>query len=328
MIFGLILLTHCTVFSAKNNQEDCFFDWHGVAGGLEKTSSAAALTSSFGNLLNGNLSKNGSAEENFTGFILLENSSVADPANPLNNIRLTREGLMLYQIQSGDTLPKIAAKFDISTKSILWTNAGLSPSRLKPGLEIIILPVEGILHEIQEGETLDSIAAAYDINPEEIKKFNSKFQEILSSTGGRLLIPHRQPLKNITYNSLAYTLPNLGNYFKTPTPGWNWGRLHEYNAVDIANRCGTPIVSAAEGLVAETAENGWNKGYGNYLKIEHPNKTYTLYAHLNKILVEQGEYILAGTPIGLMGNTGNAHGPTGCHLHFEIYGAKNTFAKY
>lgn len=323
MVFGLVFLSYSTVFFIKNNQKDnCLFDWRGIASGLGKTSSAAALAGSL------NSAKDSITKEDFTGFVLLENSSVADPNNPINNIHLTQEGLMLYRIQPGDSISKIAAKFDISTKAILWANSDISPSRLKPGVEIVILPVEGILHEVREGETLNSIADAYDINSEEIKKFNPKLQEILQTTGGRLLIPYRQPLKNITYNSLAYSLPNLGNYFKMPTMGWNWGRLHEYNAVDIANRCGTPVYAAAEGLVVEAAKSGWNQGYGNYLKIEHPNKTYTLYAHLNQISVELGEYILAGTPIGLMGNTGNAHGPTGCHLHFEIYGAKNTFAKY
>lgn len=323
LVFGLILLAHCTVFPAKNNSEDCFFDWRGIADGPKKAFSAATPTNPLDCP-----AKNNSAEENFAGFVLLENSSMADPMNPLNNVRLTQDGLMLYQIQPGDALAGIAAKFGITAKTILWANNGLNSSRLKPGLEIVILPVEGILHDIKEGETLDSVATVYDIDIEEIKKFNPKFQEILSTNGGRLLIPHRQPLKNAPYDSSAYILPNLGNYFKMPVSGWNWGRLHEYNAVDIANRCGTTVVSAAEGLIVEAAENGWNQGYGNYLKIEHPNKTHTLYSHLNKIMVEQNEYVLAGTPIGLMGNTGNAHGPTGCHLHFEIYGAKNTFAKY
>jgi len=269
------------------------------------------------------------SSDSFLGFILLDSFSLLAPDNPLNTILSTREGLMVYQVQPEDTISEIAAKFDISVEAILWTNSGLRSSLIKPGQEIIILPVEGVLHEVKEGDTLDFIAGLYGVNPEEIKEFNPKFQEILQAPGGRLIIPHGRPLqKNIYVSRWTGDFLDLGSYFSVPTTGWNWGRLHEYNAVDIANRCGTPVYAAAEGLVVEANSGGWNNGYGKYIKIEHPNKTYTLYAHLNEILTEEGKYILQGTLIGSMGNTGNTHGPTGCHLHFEVYGAKNPFAKY
>jgi lysostaphin len=122
-------------------------------------------------------------------------------------------------------------------------------------------------------------------------------------------------------------LPDLAGYFAIPTTGWNWGRLHKYNAVDIANACGTPIYASAEGLIVEAASSGWNEGYGEYIVIEHPNGTKTKYAHNRKIMVSIGDYVLKGDQIAEIGNTGFTHGPTGCHLHFEIFGAKNPFAK-
>ncbi|MEK7451508.1 MAG: M23 family metallopeptidase [Patescibacteria group bacterium] len=117
------------------------------------------------------------------------------------------------------------------------------------------------------------------------------------------------------------------NYFIIPAAGWNWGGLHNNNAVDIANSCGTPVYAAAEGLVIETASNGWNSGYGAYVKIEHPNGAKTVYAHLGKTAVSEGKYVNQGKLIGNIGNTGNTHGPTGCHLHFEVRGAENPLAK-
>ena len=55
--------------------------------------------------------------------------------------------------------------------------------------------------------------------------------------------------------------------------------------------------------------------------LEHPGATglRTRYAHLSKVFVEIGDYVKQGDKIGLMGQTGDA---TGCHLHFEIYGAE------
>ena len=112
-----------------------------------------------------------------------------------------------------------------------------------------------------------------------------------------------------------------------PTTGWNWGRLHNYNAVDIANACGTSIYAAAEGLVIDEKSFGWNGGYGHYVDIEHPNGVITRYAHTEKNSVSVGDYVAQGDVIAYIGNTGLTHGVTGCHLHFEVRGARNPFTK-
>ncbi|KKR89256.1 MAG: ToxR-activated protein [Candidatus Wolfebacteria bacterium GW2011_GWA2_42_10] len=121
-------------------------------------------------------------------------------------------------------------------------------------------------------------------------------------------------------------------YFSPPASGWNWRILHDYNAVDIANRCGTPIYASAEGIVVPDknlgdGSTGWNDGYGLFVLIEHPNGAETRYAHLERIVSLIGRYVEKGELIGYMGNTGNTHGPTGCHLHFEVIGAENPLAK-
>jgi murein DD-endopeptidase MepM/ murein hydrolase activator NlpD len=111
-------------------------------------------------------------------------------------------------------------------------------------------------------------------------------------------------------------------YYHMPTTGKNWGILHAHNGVDIANACGTPVKAAAAGTVTSIG-SGWNGGYGNDVIIHHPNGTETLYAHLQKIEVSEGDSVDTGDLLGLMGETGEA---TGCHLHFEVHGAKNPFA--
>ncbi|MEK7593423.1 MAG: M23 family metallopeptidase [Patescibacteria group bacterium] len=125
---------------------------------------------------------------------------------------------------------------------------------------------------------------------------------------------------------------NIGNYFSPPTYGWNWGVIHDNNAVDIANRCGTPVYAANEGLAVPdeklgNGDSGFNNGYGIFILIEHPNGTKTRYAHLSKTVVEPGVSVSKGELIAYMGNTGNTHGPSGCHLHFEVLGAENPLAK-
>jgi murein DD-endopeptidase MepM/ murein hydrolase activator NlpD len=127
------------------------------------------------------------------------------------------------------------------------------------------------------------------------------------------------------------TLPNFNRDFIIPAQGYDWGILHNYNAVDIANSCGTPVVAAADGIVVPDPNipdvaGGWNGGYGNFVLIEHSFGTgiYTRYAHLSQILVQIGDLVKQGQEIGLMGESGEA---TGCHVHFEVIGAQNPFAK-
>lgn len=59
-----------------------------------------------------------------------------------------------------------------------------------------------------------------------------------------------------------------------------------------------------------------NASYGNCVKIDHGNGYATLYAHLNKVYVANGQSVEQGQAIGYMGDSGNAYG---AHLHFEVW---------
>lgn len=129
-----------------------------------------------------------------------------------------------------------------------------------------------------------------------------------------------ETLSDLEKNSLSFSTTN----FILPVLGINWGKLHPKNAVDIASGCGSDVFASADGLVIDLKDGGWNNGYGKYIKIEHFNQIQTVYAHLNKLNVSLGDYVRRGQKIGEVGNTGEA---TGCHLHFEVLGAKNPFIK-
>ena len=92
------------------------------------------------------------------------------------------------------------------------------------------------------------------------------------------------------------------------------GRHHRpHYGIDLAGPKGTPIYSAQDGVVIYTG-SGF-KGFGKMIMIEGKNGYATLYAHLSKIKVEEGQDVNVGTEIGAMGRTGRA---TGVHLHFEV----------
>jgi murein DD-endopeptidase MepM/ murein hydrolase activator NlpD len=83
--------------------------------------------------------------------------------------------------------------------------------------------------------------------------------------------------------------------------------------LDLANKKHTPILASAAGEVVYTGQGF--KGYGKLIVVEHGDDWATLYSHLDRILVKEGQKVTAGEKIGLMGRTGRA---TGNHLHFEI----------
>ena len=57
------------------------------------------------------------------------------------------------------------------------------------------------------------------------------------------------------------------------------------------------------------------EGYGAFIEVEHPNGMTTLYGHLSRVDVAQGDAVTPGQRIGLVGSTGYSTGP---HLHFEV----------
>jgi murein DD-endopeptidase MepM/ murein hydrolase activator NlpD len=93
-------------------------------------------------------------------------------------------------------------------------------------------------------------------------------------------------------------------------PILNEWKRHE--GVDYGAPTGTPVRSVGDGIVSFA---GQQNGYGNIIQIQHSDNRMTVYAHLSRIGVHQGEHVDQGEQIGNVGMTGWATGP---HLHFEF----------
>jgi peptidoglycan hydrolase-like protein with peptidoglycan-binding domain len=88
-------------------------------------------------------------------------------------------------------------------------------------------------------------------------------------------------------------------------------RMH--TGIDYPAAHGTGVVAAGRGCVQSAGFDGG--GYGNLVVVEHRAGMTSWYAHLASISVRRGRCVVAGTPIGTVGSTGNSTGP---HLHFEL----------
>jgi len=266
------------------------------------------------------------SDEDFAGFVLLERSSLLNDTSPVTNIDELRNGLLSYTAGEGDNLSTIAANFGISVNTIIWANNIENSSLIQSGQDIVILPVSGILHEVEERETLDSIASLYDVELKEIATFNDKKLAV----GDTVVVPHAKPTEQtVVVRTSQSNLPSLSGYFASPVEnGWNWGSLHDGDAVDISNSCGATILAAADGVVVSVGStSNWNSGYGGFVRIEHANGTKTFYAHNSVNIVSVGDSVDQGQEIGKIGRTGRVYGSTGCHVHFGVTGARNPFVR-
>ena len=109
-------------------------------------------------------------------------------------------------------------------------------------------------------------------------------------------------------NLSLFTVPRAG--VVTSLYGWRDKRMHK--GIDVDLNKGDQVVSCFDGKVRIAERRG---GYGNVVVIMHPNGLETVYAHLSKIKVKEGQVVLSGQLIGLGGSTGHS---TGSHLHFEV----------
>ena len=87
-----------------------------------------------------------------------------------------------------------------------------------------------------------------------------------------------------------------------------------HQGIDIGASYGTNILAACSGTVT-IASYGYNGGAGNYVAISHGNGLSTVYYHCSSLLVNEGDFVIEGSPIAQVGSSGASTGP---HLHFGV----------
>jgi murein DD-endopeptidase MepM/ murein hydrolase activator NlpD len=177
--------------------------------------------------------------------------------------------------------------------------AGVNPSeiKVKPGQGGLLIEGRPItLEELDAGlDALDVLASQRSdaMAVMESRLFEQKIK--------KMMVPTQTPVRDAS----------LGSVF-----GWRidpiTGRSALHTGLDFPAQTGTPIYSAAGGMVV-TEE--FHFQYGNMIEIDHGNNLITRYAHASRVMVKKGDLIKRGQKIAEVGTSGRSTGP---HLHFEV----------
>lgn len=278
--------------------------------------------------------------QNLGDINIVNNNSLLPSAGPLGTILDVQNApstqISIYTVRGGDTLSDIAEMFNVDINTLRFANDLKKGSVIKIGQQLVILPISGIRYTIKKGDTLKLIAKKLGGDEDEIITFNDIDVSEGLTVGQTVIVPSGEAAEEenggvkpgsgsdqVKNNGYANKYPFYSGYYARPiSQGYRSQGIHGNNGVDLATSCGSPIYAAADGDVIISRSSGWNGGYGKYVVIDHKNGTQTLYSHNSSNAVFSGERVSKGEIIGYIGSTGHS---TGCHVHFEIRGARNPF---
>ncbi|MBN1430405.1 MAG: M23 family metallopeptidase [Anaerolineae bacterium] len=258
-----------------------------------------------------------------------------------------RPSVLKYTIQEGDSLFLIADRFNLNPNTIFWANTETLQDNVHliyVGVQLYILPVNGVYHMANGKETIADIAAEYGVTPGDIlnsdlnllSQYDSSFvppaqMHIVVPGGQRPYTSWQSPIRTgVTGGGSSpealfhpgacreqYRGVGGGQAWINPLGAVPYRITNSFEpwhpGIDQASDRGTPIYASETGVVVFA---GWHRdGYGDMVILDHGEGWTTYYGHLQTRFVSCGNQVSKGQIIGEMGMSGNS---TGVHLHFEL----------
>lgn len=256
-----------------------------------------------------------------------------------------------YIVQAGDTIENVAFNNKISPEEVLISNSTLTSTTnlLYPGQKLQIIETNPQISVVEESYVVEDIESQYpteeryDENAaigvdkviqdgenglervaQRVKKVNGVINYVVPE--GKTVL--KAPISKIIMKGTKY-IPDVGS-----TTSWGWptdsgwrlssgyvwrtnpvtGKRELHGGLDISGTgYGSRIYATNNGRVKEA---GYHYSYGNHVIIDHNNGYLTLYAHMSRINVKEGQVVARGDVVGYVGMTGTATGP---HVHYEIW---------
>ncbi len=246
-----------------------------------------------------------SDEEKKNQILMSKETEYTDPEENKNPLVIHE-----YVVKQGESVAKIAKRFGISMETICGSNNLNSFEFVSAGTKLRVPNKDGIIYRLNSGEPLARVARRYNASVDKLLAANNVRNPDFFGANQYVFIPDAKPLNLV--KGFIWPIRHAGI-----TSGYGWrrhpifGQVHFHSGIDVG--CSYEWVKAT--LYGKVTYTGWLGGYGNAVIISHPGQWKSLYGHLSKICVRQGQYVKQGQAIAKSGNTGHSTGP---HLHFEL----------
>ena len=252
-------------------------------------------------------------------------ADLLDRVNMINEIAQS-DRIRMEQIRNMARLVE-AAKLELAQQKEELEVAKKELEDARTTLELKNTEAEGLLHE------LIAVGEEYEILIDEGEQNSSNLMDQLEQQEDALeeakylewLATSVPPTTTTTAVKGQKTNEVNGIVWYTPTTNYwvssRYGYRHDpftgkwtgHNGVDLAAPKNTPIVATRSGRVSFAGYQ--EDGAGNYVWINHGDGFKSIYMHMTRYIVEEGQYVEAGEIIGYVGTTGRS---TGYHLHFGL----------
>ncbi len=225
-----------------------------------------------------------------------------------------------HRVQKGEGLWMIARSYGLSTHTVRTVNRKRlrKYDYLPVGLNLRIPNRDGVLVQLKPGQTLWDLKETYGVSTESILSFNQIASAKQVHRNQELFLPGARPrARDAASESRRFGWPTPRGQREISSPfGMRqhpiYDRRIKHQGIDIAGREGTRVLASRAGRVVFARR--WST-YGRTIRVNHYDGFKTLYSHLDRIVVEEGQYVEKGQTIGVIGSSGLA---TGANLHFEI----------
>ena len=234
-----------------------------------------------------------------SSLVTFQENALLGQTTPITTISQEPRGeIIIYIVQEGDIPSSIAASFGISLNTLLWSNDLKETSLIRPGDELTILPVNGLVHRVKDGDTIGAIATKYKANTEKIIAFNDLPADGAIQISQKLIVPDGQiPVVQTTSQIVSQTY--------TAGPGTGKSRVFSYGQCTwyVAQKRVVPwsghakswLVNARAygyktgstpqaGAIMVLSEGGWmGRMYGHVAYVESVNGSWVTISEMNYI---------------------------------------------
>lgn len=177
-------------------------------------------------------------------------------------------------------------------------------------LKVTASPTKAANRKLKWTSSNSKVAAVNSSGKVTAKKGGSATITCTTTDGSKLSVSCKVKVKGWLWPSKARRVSSPYGY---RTLG---GKRKFHSGIDISTGNKAAIYAAQSGTVKLAA---YSSSYGKHIIIQHPDNTWTLYAHCSSLKVKKGSTVSQGQVIGLTGSTGRVTGP---HLHFEVHSGK------